>query len=128
MATATPTTTYSCSYFGTTFYDSLSDCENATSANCTSEWQSFPNGGIQQCYEPVSGWESCQANPATWIYTPWTTDYCTRHLTGGGKQYEKYRSIISCSSTVCACTGENLVSVCASLGACGLASDPADCL
>ncbi len=113
--TATPIVTFSCAAsFGA--YDNLSDCNLATSANCTSTWENFPNGSTALCYMPVAGWQSCQANPATWIYTEnnWcigpvaTLPDASTHV-----QYERQRSVISCSSTTCACNStQELSSIC----------------
>lgn len=108
-AGSTPVPTYNCSYYSE--YDSLSDCQSATSANCSWEWKAFPSGGSGVCYKPVVGWESCASTPATWIYTPWNLT-----CRDSGTLYRIARSVVSCSNTVCACLAPQAVTATCSDG------------
>jgi hypothetical protein len=120
--TSTLTVSYSCSTSYTDYYNTLTDCEGATAANCTSEWKTFASGGVALCYKPVAGWEACLTSPAQFIYTPWSS--CTA---GTGITFERYRSTLGCSSTVCACTGEALVNVCVDFPTCNATASNVDC-
>jgi hypothetical protein len=89
-------TVYNCSYFG--YYDDVTTCENATDAACTYATQTYPNNTLGVCYFPPAGSEACASTPASWIYTTWG-DWCQLP----DETYQRDRSIISCSSSICAC-------------------------
>ena len=98
------TVTYTCENYFSGEYNSMADCEAASYANCTSQWQTFPNGGLVQCFTPVTGWESCvpPAAAADWIYSPssgW--NYLCQE---GGGNVHRGRSLIGCSSDICVCS------------------------
>jgi hypothetical protein len=95
---SSPTPTPSCGDFSE--YDTYADCVHTTSANCNSQWQTFSNGGAALCYFPVDGWQGCTPTSADWIYTPYTATVCK---VGATAVYWKARSVIGCSSAVCAC-------------------------
>ena len=92
----TPTPTYTCAY--ESMFDTLDSCQTATLANCSSQYVTFPNGGIAQCFGPATGWQSCLLSPATWTYSVYQA--CAD--SGSGLYYGS-RSVIGCSSTTCAC-------------------------
>ncbi len=101
-----PITTYSCFDYGK--YDSLALCNNTTLAQCEASWQSFPNGGLQPCYSPVSGGEACISlsitSPPQWIYSEVTgseATYCKRDT--AGTSHHRLRSLVGCSSDTCLC-------------------------
>lgn len=104
QATTAPTATpsYTCSYYSE--YDDLSTCQTTSLANCTSEWQTFPSGGIALCYKPVVGWEACSITPPSWTYSVWSA-WCDTGTTdlAANKIYRENRSLITCSSAICAC-------------------------
>jgi hypothetical protein len=102
---ATPV--FNCSYYAE--YDSMTDCQTTTFANCDWEYKVFPTGGISACYKPVTGWESCSTASTDWIYTPWTV--MCRKPGGSGLTYRVARSTVSCGSTVCACLNPQVVQI-----------------
>jgi uncharacterized membrane protein YraQ (UPF0718 family) len=101
IAAATPVPIYTCAYFSA--YDTLSACQSASKANCNSNWQTFPTGGISLCYTPVAGFEVCQVTVPTWdwlytLYSPW----CDTGAVGPAV-FRQDRSLIGCSSAICNC-------------------------
>lgn len=60
-------------------YTSLAACKQSTYAQCTPSTQVI-NGATGVCYFPVSGWQSCTATTANWVYDTWGA-YC-RESTG----------------------------------------------
>jgi hypothetical protein len=117
---STPIPTYSCV---TNFaaYDSLAACQTASHANCTSTWESFPSGGVALCYFPPAGYTACLVTPVTWdwIYTPYSA-WCdtTPGAVLGSKVFQKSRSVIGCSSSLCTCTNSVDTSLTCTGGAC----------
>ena len=109
-------TSYACTYFGQ--YNSYNDCVGDTYANCTTAWQTFPTGGVGMCYYPVAGWETCKQTTTDWIYTAWNV--CQVGVTSN---FNLSRSIISCSSSICAClTAPLLTATCS--GTCSAVTTP----
>ncbi len=99
---ATPTPTFTCSYY--LGYDTLGDCQSETQARCTSEWQTFPTGGIALCYKPVAGYEACAVAVPTWdwVYTTYSA-WCDTQV-APPLVFRKTRSLIGCSSAICNCS------------------------
>jgi hypothetical protein len=102
---STPATSFNCSYYSQ--FDSLSDCQTSTGANCDWSWKVFPTGGTSLCYAPLPGWETCIATPPSWIYTPWNMN-CRKSTPA--TDYEYARSVVSCSSAICACLDPQTIS------------------
>jgi hypothetical protein len=98
------TPTYDCTYYS--YFNDLVTCETASDAQCTSQYESFPNNTLQDCFVPVAGYESCINTPVTWdwIYTVYTA--CDTGSVDGSSDeiYDLSRSVVGCSSSVCNCT------------------------
>ena len=105
-ALASSTPSFHCSYYLN--YDSLAECQTNSQANCTSEWKTFPTGGVSLCYKPVPGYETCNLTPPTWnwLYTPYSNLWCDTGTVDGSLQkiFQHSRSLIGCSSGICLCT------------------------
>jgi hypothetical protein len=92
----TPTgTVYNCTYYGE--FDTLNDCQYSTLANCNLDLQTVPSGAVDTCYAPVTGYEVCTSTPTDWIYTTWNVTCQNAGV------YQENRSVIGCSSNICAC-------------------------
>lgn len=100
LSTSSSLITYDCSYFTEFPYDTLADCNNTTLANCIGEWKTFPNGGVSQCYGMVEGGDICLTlSPAAdWEYTAYE-----QFGSAMADPYNLVRSLIGCSSDICAC-------------------------
>ncbi len=122
---------YSCTDYGA--YDSLNDCQTGTLAVCESSPQLFPNGGLANCFSPVSE-EDCVTlqttiNRPVWIYGTGSGAWCkgdSGTYPSGGFPFHQTRSLIGCSSETCLCLDAldyTNGTVCNAAGACG-ASPP----
>ena len=102
-------TSYNCSYFGQ--FDTLTACYTTTFANCDFQWQTFPGGGFGVCYLPVAGWQACATTPTAWTYSVYS-NWCNTGTTDAllNKIYKQARSVIGCTSTVCACLTPQTIS------------------
>jgi hypothetical protein len=100
--------TYSCTDYGK--YDSLIDCQTGTLAVCESSVELFPNGGLANCFAPVSN-ADCVTLQTTiyrpiWIYGAGGGAWCkgsSGTYPSAGFPFYQTRNLIGCSSDVCLC-------------------------
>ncbi|MBS1960246.1 MAG: hypothetical protein JST80_12285 [Bdellovibrionales bacterium] len=116
-ATGTGTVSYDCTYFGQ--YNTYNDCVGDTYANCSTAWQTFPTGGVGVCYYPVTGWEMCKQTTTDWVYTAWNV--CQ---VGVSTTLNLSRSVIGCSSAICACMYDPTLTSSCTVGSCGTLTTP----
>ena len=114
---ATPSPSYNCRYF--TEYDSLIQCQTSTQANCSSEFQTFPTGGIGLCYKPVAGYQVCALAVPNWdwIYSTYSGWCDTGTMDLGVEVFRQDRSLIGCSSAICNCSATPQLSQTCKIGA-----------
>ncbi len=94
---------YDCTFYQK--FNTEASCNESTRAQCTSAYQTFPNGG-QLCWAHVEGGEICTdpGYPAPFWQYSLGTAWC-RKPTGNPYPYYRLRSSIGCSSLICLCEG-----------------------
>ena len=118
-ATSSPTpSSYDCTYFG--HYNNIIACQAATAVVCSYGTETFPNGVTSVCYYPPAGTSGCASSPPSWVYSQWGS-WCTL---SNGAGYERQRSVVACSSTICSCNDTPVIQqTCSSpAGDCAVAS------
>jgi len=95
------------------FFNTKTDCETTTHANCFSEPKVLPDGSVPNCFRYVDGGQNCLnlVPQPTLIYTLGTAWCRTANSPPSiGTPYYRLRSLFSCSGDpICKCLDDPLL-------------------